>query len=382
MDIKYGLSNVQLTGPISGGVCIRQAFNAQTSKLCSLSIFFATYKRKNPGLLILEIVDSSFKTVVCQTFDATKLRDNEYKKFDLNVDLVRGRRYELKLSMKAVSSGIAPTASYGVETGNLGYLFIGKRRVNGELTCNFNYDGNLMVIPSSGESKNDVSDFIPGLISVIVPNWQCHEYIADTLGTIAMQSYSAIEVVVVDDGSPEKNKVDYIVKTFESVLPSVKLLRNPQNQGAPFARNEGAKNSCGEYLFFCDADVKLYESALEDLLKCLIADRSLAFAYGGFLWDNRRIDPIQFDAKKLREGNYITTMSLLRREWFPGWDENLKRHQDWDLWLTVTENGGKGVCCNKYLFETPIRNNSISGAGSFNRQESENVIRNKHGIIK
>ena len=47
---------------------------------------------------------------------------------------------------------------------------------------------------------------------------------------------------------------------------------------------------------------------------------------------------------------YIHTTSLIRKKDFPGFDENIKRLQDWDLWLTMLEQGKRGIWIPKYLF--------------------------------
>jgi len=49
---------------------------------------------------------------------------------------------------------------------------------------------------------------------------------------------------------------------------------------------------------------------------------------------------------------YINPMALLRREHFPvgGWDESIKKFQDWDLWLTVLEAGHQGIFVPEVLY--------------------------------
>jgi hypothetical protein len=49
--------------------------------------------------------------------------------------------------------------------------------------------------------------------------------------------------------------------------------------------------------------------------------------------------------------NYIHTTSLIRREQFPGFDSAIKRFQDWDLWLTILERGGRGTFIQDELFQ-------------------------------
>jgi len=52
----------------------------------------------------------------------------------------------------------------------------------------------------------------------------------------------------------------------------------------------------------------------------------------------------------LKQNNYIPTTSLIRRKDAIKWDESLKRFQDWDLWLTMSEAGKTGVWVDEYLF--------------------------------
>jgi hypothetical protein len=47
---------------------------------------------------------------------------------------------------------------------------------------------------------------------------------------------------------------------------------------------------------------------------------------------------------------YIHTSALIRRTHFPRFDESLKRLQDWDLWLTMLEEGHMGIWVDKVLF--------------------------------
>ena len=71
-------------------------------------------------------------------------------------------------------------------------------------------------------------------------------------------------------------------------------------------------------------------------------------------------------------------MSLIRRKAFPQFDESLKRLQDWDLWLTMMREGSSGVWCDEVLFETPMREHSIS-SGTYSWNEAVMVLRRKHG---
>lgn len=383
MKVALGNGGVELTGPVHDGICVRQEFEAQGSTLTSVAIYFATYKRSNPGTVIVEIHSRNQGVLARAEVDAARLQDNSYREFGLGVHLRPGRVYELWCYTRHCRAGQSPTAAHGMATVG-GSFFIGARVLRGrELKCEFSYeDRRDSTIP---KPQGEVTDGPPlpdgaihGLVSVVVPHYDCLDYLPKCLASLSRQTYRCMQVLVVDDGTSAKASVQHAIEAFRPVLPALELIRHNKNQGAPAARNTGAANARGEYLFFCDADVELYSEALEVLVRALLQDEEASFAYGGFAWGAQLVPPKEFNEEKLRQHNYVSTMSLLRRAAFPGWDESLKRHQDWDLWLTVLDNGGRGVCCGKFLFETPVREGGISSDDNVGMMESRDVVIRKH----
>ena len=60
--------------------------------------------------------------------------------------------------------------------------------------------------------------------------------------------------------------------------------------------------------------------------------------------------------------NYIHTSSLVRRSAFPGFDEDIKRFQDWDVWLTMAEQGKKGIYLPETLMHVRVEGQSRIGS--------------------
>lgn len=382
MKVGFGESGRDLTGPVSDGVCLRQSFVARSQKLVSVEVYFATYMRRNPGLVIVEVRDQRKRVVGSAEVDATRLEDNSMREFGLGVALRIGYEYELWVHTRNCRSGMSPTCAYGGKTEG-GAFFIGARIVRDkELNCVFNYEKidprALPPVPNGTESERPLipEDAIEGLISVVIPHYNCQELLRKCLASLARQTYSCIEVVVVDDGSSDVQLTTSVVNAMRPMLPSL-CLKTQENGGAPRARNVGAGFARGEYLFFCDADIELYPEAFEVLVRCLLSNRLAAFAYGGFIWGSERVVPVPFDLERLRRSNYVTTMSLLRSAVFPKWDEELQRHQDWDMWLTITDKGHVGVCCGEYVFETPVRN-GISTNENIDMMKSRDIVARKH----
>ena len=81
-------------------------------------------------------------------------------------------------------------------------------------------------------------------ISVIIPTYNRADYIKETIDSVLNQTYKDIEVIVVDDGS-----TDETLKRLESYGNRIKVLPQKNSERA-VSRNNGAKNSSGEYIAF------------------------------------------------------------------------------------------------------------------------------------
>ena len=191
-------------------------------------------------------------------------------------------------------------------------------------------------------------------ISVIIPCYQHAGTIRRCLESVFGQTRAELEVIVVDDGSTDR--LEAAIAPFRSRLTFIRQ----ENRGGPATRNRGFAASTGERVIFCDADIVLRRDALEKMLQALEAHPEAAYAYASFKfgWKKFRLWP--FDAARLKRMNYIHTTSLIRRERFPGFDESLKRFQDWDLWLTMMERGAIGVRIPETLFTVKPRKGGIS----------------------
>ena len=97
-------------------------------------------------------------------------------------------------------------------------------------------------------------------ISVIVPVYNCEDYLEESLGSLLNQTFKDIEIICIDDGSND-NSLD-ILKNIASSDSRIKVFTQ-ENQGAGAARNYGMKKASGDYIYFFDADDFLEKDALE-----------------------------------------------------------------------------------------------------------------------
>lgn len=102
------------------------------------------------------------------------------------------------------------------------------------------------------------------LVTVIVPVYQVKEYLAKCIESILEQTYSNIEVILIDDGSNDGS--EKICDTFANIDSRVKVIHQ-KNKGVSAARNIGLENSNGKYICFIDADDYIDEKYISELYK-------------------------------------------------------------------------------------------------------------------
>lgn len=232
------------------------------------------------------------------------------------------------------------------------------------------------------------------MISVIIPVYNQAQKLLKTLASIAAQTYTDYEVIIVNDGSSDGVEAVFSAYYKKLATNNQYLFINQNNQGAPGARNRGYQESRGEYLFFCDADAVLRPEALETMLGFLESNPNISYSYPSFYWGRKLFKVGEFDADKLRQAPCIHTMALIRRADFPagGWDINIKKLQDWDLWLTMLEQGKTGYWVGQVLFTVAPGGTISSWLPSFaykllpflpsvrKYQAAVKIIKNKHGL--
>ncbi len=190
------------------------------------------------------------------------------------------------------------------------------------------------------------------LVSVVIPMFQSESWIAETLESVAAQTYPLVETIVVDDGSSDSG-ANLVSGFAESAERPVRLVRTTNN-GVAAARNLGIAESNGAYVALLDADDLWRPEKLESQVTQLEESGSPMCTCGYEFFDDRtrrRIGVVRVDdgSAALRgwlalEGNGLALAStaLIRRQALEDllrFDSLFSISADLDFALRVGETG-------------------------------------------
>lgn len=108
-------------------------------------------------------------------------------------------------------------------------------------------------------------------VSVIVPVYNVEKYLCRCIDSILAQTFSDFELILVDDGSPDKCPA--ICDEYAQKDKRVSVIHKA-NGGVSVARNYGLDIACGEYIAFCDSDDYWLPSFLDRLVHTLVSENA------------------------------------------------------------------------------------------------------------
>lgn len=112
------------------------------------------------------------------------------------------------------------------------------------------------------------------LVSIIVPIYKVEDYLNDCIQSIITQTYPNLEIILVDDGSPDR--CPEICDTWASKDSRIKVFHR-ENAGLSAARNFGISKANGQYLMFIDSDDYLMKKAVQQAVENIKDSDMLAF---------------------------------------------------------------------------------------------------------
>lgn len=140
-----------------------------------------------------------------------------------------------------------------------------------------------------------------GLVSIIMPTYDCADYIATAIDSVRAQTYENWELIIYDDCSND-NTQD-VVEPYVRKDIRIHCIRGERNRGAAIARNEAIKMAKGRWIAFLDSDDLWLPEKLEKQVR-FMSDNNYAFSYHEYAEISEKGDAL---------GVYVSGKKIIRR---------------------------------------------------------------------
>ena len=208
-------------------------------------------------------------------------------------------------------------------------------------------------------------------VSVIIPCFNQGEYVRDAVESVAAQSYTSFEIVIVNDGSTDPETIAVLDALS---YPSMRLVHTA-NEGLASARNTGIREAIGEYILPLDADDRIGYRYLEKGVAVLDSHSDVGFVYclgelfgsarGKFYLNNATLREMLLDSR-------IFCSALFRKsDWAAtgGYNPNMTYGwEDWDFWLSLLELGKKPYLIDEVMFYYRVKPKSMIRSMTFEQK--------------
>jgi glycosyltransferase involved in cell wall biosynthesis len=178
------------------------------------------------------------------------------------------------------------------------------------------------------------------LVTAIIATYKRAALVPRAIESVRNQTYTNLEIIVVDDGSPDDT--ESVVRAIPD--ERIRYIRHQKNKGLPAGRNTGIRAAKGEYVAFLDDDDEWRADKIERQLRSI---RNYDAVLCGVLVDNWRLSihphsTISLD--DLRKGSFepsgmMVRAALIKKLLF---DETLRQGEDWDAFIRIAQHGTIG----------------------------------------
>lgn len=204
------------------------------------------------------------------------------------------------------------------------------------------------------------------LVSVIMPTYNCENYIKESIDAVLSQTYKNIELLITDDNSTDGTET--IVNEYIKKDSRVKYFKLVKNSGAAVARNNSIREANGKYLAFLDSDDLWKTEKLEKQIK-FMADNGYAFTCTSYGKIDEQDNPLNKTCKAHKTYEYSDVLKCCPGNSTIIYDcESLgkiegpiiRKRNDFALFLQVIKKSARIYGMEEVLGYHRVRNSSIS----------------------
>lgn len=221
-------------------------------------------------------------------------------------------------------------------------------------------------------------------ISVIIPCFNTNpEFIQEAIDSVKRsKGQYSYNIILVNDGSTNQSTLTFLKDINDKTINVI----SQDNSGLASAKNAGVRHSAGEYLFFLDSDDRVKPAYIQQGIHILDNNPKVGVVYANadVFGDSSRTNfvALPFNITSLLLQNHVPSCVIMRRKaWedIGGFDENLRRYEDWECWINVYKSGWEFRLLEQAGFEYRIQKDSLLGnAGEKDFKQAIEYIFKKH----
>ena len=206
-----------------------------------------------------------------------------------------------------------------------------------------------------------------GLVSVIMPLYNCAAFITDTIHSLQSQTYENWELVAVDDCSTDNTAE--IVQALAAEDPRIRYFCLEKNSGAAVARTVSMENADGEYMAFLDSDDLWHPEKLKRQL-AFMQEHDYAFSCTSYAQINEQGEPLGKIKRCIPKTNYNrllldnpvgnSTVMYSVKKMGKFTVPNIRKRNDYALWLKMLKKEQYVYGLPEVLMYYRVCSNSIS----------------------
>ncbi len=207
----------------------------------------------------------------------------------------------------------------------------------------------------------------PYLISIITPVHNSAQFIETTINSVLKQTYPNWEMILIDDCSEDQSIA--LIKALAENDTRFTIIENATKSGPAITRNKGISTANGQFITFLDSDDLWFPNFLETSLKTCL-DHKYEFVFSSYERKDEDLNPLISDFIVPKKVSYndvlrscpiscLTAFIDIRRigkHYMP----ELKKRQDWCLWLSLLKKIDYAYGIEQPLAVYRMRKNSIS----------------------
>lgn len=228
-------------------------------------------------------------------------------------------------------------------------------------------------------------------VSILIPCYNSEKWLAETLDCCLRQSYTNIEVILVDDGSTDNSLS--IAREYEQKDSRIHVFTQP-NSGGCKARNLAFEKSTGDYIMYLDADDLMSDNKIEVQMKRL-EEEGDAYSVAVCPWEtfSNGILPSTFNDRFFYK-DYSSGLDLIEDAWYNGdwyvitcylsprqlikeagpWDERLTKIQDSEFFCRVISKATKILYCSDAKFYYRRGYVSVSSSNRYSEDKLRSAL--------